>query len=76
MARLSLNDADKEVRDWFVSETKALGCEVSVDQMGNIFAVRKGKDEGRNPPVMMGSHLDTVSLSQKFIGSAGSWLLV
>lgn len=71
MARLSLNDADKEVRDWFVSETKALGCEVSVDQMGNIFAVRKGRDEGRNAPVMMGSHLDTQPTGGRYDGILG-----
>jgi putative aminopeptidase FrvX len=42
MARLSLNDADKQVRDWFTKKATALGCKVTVDEMGNQFAVRPG----------------------------------
>lgn len=58
MRRLALGNEDKEVRDWLVAECKALGCDVKVDQMGNIFAIRAGtsKDE---KPIGMGSHLDT-----------------
>ncbi|OKL58474.1 hypothetical protein UA08_06347 [Talaromyces atroroseus] len=57
MSRLALSDADKQVRDWFVETTKGLGCHVSVDEMGNIFAVRPGRKPG--PPTYAGSHLDT-----------------
>lgn len=57
MARLALDDNDARVRRWFVDETEKLGCKVTVDQMGNIFAVRKGKRDG--PPTAMASHLDT-----------------
>jgi putative aminopeptidase FrvX len=42
MARLSLNDADKQVREWFTKKATALGCKVTVDEMGNMFAVRPG----------------------------------
>jgi putative aminopeptidase FrvX len=42
MSRLALSDADKAARDWFVSTTEALGCKVTIDAMGNIFAVRPG----------------------------------
>lgn len=57
MSRLSLSDADKEARDWFHDTTTALGCTVTVDQMGNQFAVRPGLKDG--PPTYAGSHLDT-----------------
>ncbi|CUM56780.1 uncharacterized protein AC631_05289 [Debaryomyces fabryi] len=57
VCRLSLSDLDKKVRDWFVTETKALDCKVEVDQVGNIFAVYPGKREGH--PTAIGSHLDT-----------------
>jgi hypothetical protein len=40
MSRLALSDADKAARDWFAETTKSLGCEVTVDAMGNQFAVR------------------------------------
>jgi len=39
MSRLALSDADRQARDWFVETTRGLGCEVQVDQMGNVFAV-------------------------------------
>lgn len=57
MARLALDDNDALVRQYFVEQVKELGCKVTVDQMGNIFAVRPGKKEGA--PTAMGSHLDT-----------------
>jgi acetylornithine deacetylase/succinyl-diaminopimelate desuccinylase-like protein len=57
MARLSLSDSDKQARDWFAETTKALGCKVHFDAMGNQFAVRPGKEDGK--PTYAGSHLDT-----------------
>lgn len=69
MSRLSLSDADKEVRDWFVDTTKALGCEVTIDSMGNTFAVRPGTQEG--PPTFAGSHLDTQPTGGRYDGILG-----
>lgn len=70
MARLSLNDEDKNVRDWFTHEATSLGCEVSIDQMGNMFAIRPGKNVSA-PPVMMGSHLDTQPTGGRYDGILG-----
>jgi acetylornithine deacetylase/succinyl-diaminopimelate desuccinylase-like protein len=58
MCRLTLTLEDKEVRDWLIAECQSLGCDVKIDQMGNIFAVRPGTATGRKP-IAMGSHLDT-----------------
>jgi acetylornithine deacetylase/succinyl-diaminopimelate desuccinylase-like protein len=69
MARLTLSDDDKEVRDWFKSEMKTLGCQVKVDQMGNMFAVRPGKKGGA--PTAMGSHLDTQPTGGRYDGILG-----
>lgn len=57
MSRLSLSGADKQARDWFAETTQSLGCKVTVDAMGNQFAVRPGASDG--VPVYAGSHLDT-----------------
>lgn len=58
MCRLTLSQEDKEVRDWLVAECKSLGCEVKVDEIGNIFAIRPGTvKDGK--PIAMGSHMDT-----------------
>lgn len=69
MCRLSLTDSDKEARDWFVQKTKSLGCEVTVDAMGNIFAVRPGRREA--PPTFAGSHLDTQPRGGRYDGILG-----
>lgn len=58
VTRLTLTDADKAARDLVVSWMKDLGLEVKIDQIGNIFGFRAGLENG--PPVMTGSHLDTV----------------
>ena len=70
MDRLSLNDDDKKVRDWFISETKALGCATKIDQMGNLFAIRPGANKD-SPPIMMGSHLDTQPTGGRYDGILG-----
>ena len=33
MSRLSLSDADREARNWFVATTESLGCSNTVDRM-------------------------------------------
>lgn len=57
MRRLALSQEDKQVRDWLVRSCKELGCEVKIDQMGNIFATRPGLSTEK--PIGIGSHLDT-----------------
>lgn len=68
--RLALSDADKQGRDLFCKWLHETGLEVRVDAIGNIFGVRWGVD-GSAPPVMMGSHLDTVKDAGMFDGIAG-----
>lgn len=68
--RQALTDLDKAGRDLFVDWCQAAGCTVRVDQMGNIFARRPGRDNTL-PPVMTGSHLDTQPTGGKFDGVYG-----
>lgn len=68
--RLTLSDEDKRVRDWFRSACESLGCAVTVDSCGNMFAVRPGK-RADLLPVAMGSHLDTQPTGGKFDGVLG-----
>ncbi|MGB0571460.1 MAG: Zn-dependent hydrolase [Alphaproteobacteria bacterium] len=68
--RLALTDLDREARDLFVDWCEAAGCAVSIDQMGNIFARRAGRDDSL-PPVVTGSHLDTQPTGGKFDGVYG-----
>lgn len=70
ITRLPVTDADREVRDWFVEACKAIECRVTVDEMGNIFARREGRDASL-PPISFGSHLDTQAGGGKFDGTCG-----
>lgn len=68
--RLALTDEDKAGRDLFIRWCRESGCSIRIDQMGNIFARRAGADNAL-PPIMMGSHLDTVPTGGKFDGALG-----
>ncbi|NYT37143.1 Zn-dependent hydrolase [Allopusillimonas soli] len=70
VCRLALTDLDRQGRDLFVQWAREAGCEVRVDQIGNIFARRAGV-ENSLPPVMMGSHIDTQPTGGKFDGNFG-----
>lgn len=70
MNRLSSNDDDRKVRDWFISETAKCGCFHKVDEMGNIFAIRPGQNNNL-PPIGLGSHLDTQPTGGKYDGILG-----
>ena len=67
--RLALTDADKEGRDLVVTWMRDLGLEVSIDTIGNVVGVQP--DAGSGPPVMMGSHIDTVATGGKYDGNLG-----
>jgi beta-ureidopropionase / N-carbamoyl-L-amino-acid hydrolase len=70
ICRLTLTDLDRQVRDWFKAQCEALGCTVTVDEVGNMFARRPGKNDTL-PPIAMGSHLDTQPTGGKFDGVLG-----
>jgi len=68
--RLALSDEDKQARDLFVSRLKEIGCDITVDEMGNIFGTRKGKDNSLTP-VISGSHIDSQPKGGRFDGVLG-----
>ncbi len=68
--RAALSADDKAGRDLFVRWCREAGCEVTYDQVGNIFARRPGRDSSR-PAVATGSHLDTQPHGGKFDGIYG-----
>jgi N-carbamoyl-L-amino-acid hydrolase len=70
LRRLALTDADKEMRDLFVTWCTEAGCTVSIDRVGTIFARRPGTDD-HLPPVLIGSHLDTQVAGGKYDGIVG-----
>ena len=68
--RLTLTDVDRRGREKFRTECEAAGLTVRVDEIGNMFARRPGRDPSR-PPVLLGSHLDSQPSGGKFDGALG-----
>jgi len=68
--RLALSDEDRAGRDLFVGWCREIGCSIEIDDLGNIFARREGRDPGL-PPIVAGSHLDTQPHGGKFDGIYG-----
>lgn len=70
MNRLALNDDDRSVREWFVSQGKALGLTIKIDEAGNIFMIRAGENNDI-APIGIGSHLDTQPKGGRYDGIVG-----
>jgi N-carbamoyl-L-amino-acid hydrolase len=68
-ARLALSDEDKAGRDLVVGWMEALGLEVRVDAIGNVIGLRAGREVA--PPIMTGSHIDTVRTGGRYDGNLG-----
>lgn len=69
LSRPSLSPSDASVRSWFANTTRSLGCTVTVDEMGNQFAIRAGRRPG--PPTVAGSHLDSQPTGGRYDGVLG-----
>ncbi|MEL6383310.1 MAG: M20 family metallo-hydrolase [Cyanobacteria bacterium J06626_18] len=69
VCRLALSHEDKAGRDLVVSWMRDLGLTITIDQIGNVVATRLGQEAG--PPVMTGSHIDTVATGGRYDGTLG-----
>jgi beta-ureidopropionase / N-carbamoyl-L-amino-acid hydrolase len=67
-SRLALTDRDREGRDLVVTWMRDLGLSISVDGIGNVVGVWQA---GEGPPVLIGSHIDTVATGGRFDGNLG-----
>lgn len=67
--RIAATQEDKAGRDYVVARMKELGMAIRIDEIGNVT----GTYEGQNnlPPVMMGSHIDTVGTGGLYDGNYG-----
>jgi N-carbamoyl-L-amino-acid hydrolase len=68
--RLALTDLDRQGRDLVVKWAKEAGLSVTVDQIGNVFMRREGRNPSL-PPIVTGSHIDTQPTGGKFDGNYG-----
>ena len=70
VCRLAASPEDGAGRDLFAAWCREAGLQLEIDQIGNMYARRRGR---RNdlPPVLIGSHLDTQPTGGKFDGAFG-----
>ena len=69
VTRLALTDEDRAARDLLRQWMDEAGLAVRVDDFGNMFGRRDGASD--LPPLLMGSHLDTVRAGGRFDGVLG-----
>lgn len=68
--RLALTDADAAGRRLVMSWMREAGLEVRVDRIGNVYGRRAGRLPDA-PPVLVGSHIDSVATAGAFDGCLG-----
>ena len=68
--RLALSNEDRETRDLLVRWLQEMDLEIMIDEMGNIFGKREGKNNDL-PPVISGSHMDSQPKGGRFDGILG-----
>ncbi|MBT8397389.1 MAG: Zn-dependent hydrolase [Gemmatimonadetes bacterium] len=69
--RVAFSDADIQGREFFRSLMEETGLEVRVDLVGNLIGRLRGSDPNL-PPLMMGSHLDSVPAGGNYDGPLGT----
>ncbi len=69
VTRLCFSQEDIEVRNYFKNCCEELGLDVVWDDMGNMYATLAGKKD--IPPIVIGSHLDSVEKGGRFDGVLG-----
>ncbi len=69
VTRLAFSEADRGARAYLEKVMQDAGLEVRIDAAGNLFGRRAGRED--LPPVVIGSHLDTVPEGGHFDGIVG-----
>ena len=69
--RLAFSDEDLAARAFVTELMESAGLSVSTDDVGNLIGRRAGSNVNL-PPIMLGSHIDTVPAGGSFDGQVGS----
>ena len=70
VSRVAYSDADVAGRRYVMDLMRAAGLEPRLDPAGNIFARREGTEPSL-PPILFGSHIDSVPSGGNFDGDLG-----
>lgn len=70
VSKLAYSDADIAGRDYVMGLMRDLGLDIRIDAAGNIFGRRAGAEPAL-PPILIGSHIDSVPEGGIYDGPAG-----
>ncbi|WP_162418844.1 M42 family metallopeptidase [Cyclobacterium roseum] len=62
---------EKKIRDFVVGEVRDLVDEISVDNLGNVIAIKRGKRNPENKRVMVAAHMDEIGFIVTHIDENG-----
>ena len=68
--RVAFSETDREGREHVASLMRAAGLQVRIDAAANLIGRREGSDPAL-PPILFGSHTDTVPNGGRFDGALG-----
>jgi N-carbamoyl-L-amino-acid hydrolase len=71
VSRVAYSDADIAGRKYAIDLMRAAGLQPQIDAAGNIFGRREGRVPSA-PPIVFGSHIDSVPSGGNFDGDLGS----
>ena len=71
VSRVAYSEFDRQGRAWAMGVMREAGLTVSSDAAGNIFGRRAGS-QPLLPPLMFGSHIDSVPSGGNYDGDVGS----
>jgi len=71
VSRVAYSDADKQGREYVLGLMKDAQLDVTIDAAGNIIGRRPGS-VNKLPPLLIGSHIDTVPEGGNYDGVVGS----
>ena len=72
VSRVAYSEADVAARTWLVGEIKAAGLSPRVDAAGNVFVRWPASTTAARPPILFGSHIDSVPNGGNFDGDLGT----
>src|SRR5882724_4271584 len=72
VSRVAYSDADKQGREYVIGLMRDAKLDVTIDAAGNLIGRRAGRAAGAMPPILFGSHIDSVPEGGNYDGDVGS----
>src|SRR6185503_1306708 len=73
VSRVAYSEADRQGREYVMGLMRGARLDVSIDAAGNLVGRRRAaNNDGRLPPILFGSHIDSVPDGGNYDGDVGS----